>query len=364
MSASGAWGPAPPGVDLSESQDREILTSVITIMVIGITAVILRLAARLKSRARLGLDDYCVLAALTFAIGTAILCIISVPYGGGKHLWVVTSDEFTTLWKMTYAFVLIYATCVSLTKASILLYYRRIFGANWAHHICMGLVVGYWVSITIAWFSGCRPVTYFWEQFTKPTAKGYCMNTSLFYFINGICAMLIDVAILIVPMPTLYKLQMPLRQKIAVGGILLLGAFVCVASIIRIIAMDKLVKADDFTWRMAQVFIWSCCEPFVGIVCACLPTYGPFLRRFWRKIGTSDRYVSGTSSNNLHNTNIERNKARMQWKQLHGDDVQLRGDDEMELTTDIRGGRQASLQTKDSDGDETADGMCDVSDYQ
>lgn len=119
--------------------------------------------------------------------------------------------------------------------------------------------------------------------------------------------------------------------------------------------MDKLVKADDFTWRMAQVFIWSCCEPFVGIVCACLPTYGPFLRRFWRKIGTSDRYVSGTSSNNLHNTNIERNKARMQWKQLHGDDVQLRGDDEMELTTDIRGGRQASLQTKDSDGDETAE---------
>ncbi|RSL92461.1 hypothetical protein CEP52_013817 [Fusarium oligoseptatum] len=355
MSASGAWGPAPPDVDLSESQDREILTSVITMMAIGIAAVILRLTARLKARARLGLDDYCVMAALTFAIGTAILCIISVPYGGGKHLWVVTLDEFTTLWKMTYAFVLIYATCVSLTKASILLYYRRIFGANWAHHVCMGLVVSYWVSITIAWFSGCRPVTYFWEQFTKPTAKGYCMNTSLFYFINGICAMLIDIAILIVPMPTLYKLQMPLRQKIAVGAILLLGAFVCVASIIRIIAMDKLVKADDFTWRMAQVFIWSCCEPFVGIVCACLPTYGPFLRRFWRKIGTSDRYVSGTSSNNLHNTKIERNKARMEWKQLHGDDVQLRGDDEMELTNDIRGGRQASLRTKDSDGDETAD---------
>ncbi|RSL49834.1 hypothetical protein CEP54_012238 [Fusarium duplospermum] len=337
MSASGAWGPAPPDVDLSESQDREILTSVIVMMAIGITAVIIRLTARLKARAKLGLDDYCVMAALTFAIGTAILCIISVPYGGGKHLWVVTLDGFTTLWKMTYAFVLIYAT------------------VNWAHHVCMGLVVGYWVSITIAWFAGCRPVSYFWEQFTKPTAKGYCMNTSLFYFVNGICAMLIDIAILIVPMPTLYKLQMPRRQKVAVSAILLLGAFVCVASIIRIVAMDKLVKPDDFTWRMAQVFIWSCCEPFVGIVCACLPTYGPFLQRFWRKIGTSDRYVSGTSSNNLHNTKIERNKARMEWKQLHGDDVQLRGDDEMELTNDICGGRQASLQTKDSDGDETAD---------
>lgn len=54
---------------------------------------------------------------------------------------------------------------------------------------------------------------------------------------------------------------------------------VCVASIVRIVMMDKLVKAQDFTWAMCQVFIWSCVEPFTGIICACLPTYAPFLRR-------------------------------------------------------------------------------------
>lgn len=168
---------------------------------------------------------------------------MSIPYGGGKHLWVLTFADFTTLWKMTYAFVLIYATCVSLTKASILLFYRRVFGTNIAHHICMGLVVGYWVAIITAWFSGCRPASFFWEQFTNPEAKGTCMNTSLFYFVNGICAMLIDIAILCVPIPTrklhrneshiwirssltglVIKLQMPKGQKVAVAGILLLGA--------------------------------------------------------------------------------------------------------------------------------------------
>lgn len=127
---------------------------------------------------------------------------MSIPYGGGKHLWVLTFADFTTLWKMTYAFVLIYATCVSLTKASILLFYRRVFGTNWAHHVCMGLVIGYWVAIITAWFSGCRPASFFWEQFTNPEAKGTCMNTSLFYFVNGICAMLIDIGILCVPIPT------------------------------------------------------------------------------------------------------------------------------------------------------------------
>lgn len=128
---------------------------------------------------------------------------MSIPYGGGKHLWTLTFEQFTTLWKMTYAFVLIYATCVSCTKISILLFYRRVFGTNWAHNVCMFLAVGYWVAIIIAWFSGCRPASYFWEQFTKAgQVEGYCMDTSLFYFINGICAMLIDVAILCVPIPT------------------------------------------------------------------------------------------------------------------------------------------------------------------
>ncbi|KAF4996086.1 hypothetical protein FDECE_12582 [Fusarium decemcellulare] len=358
MSASGDWGPAPPGVDLSENQTGEILRSVIAFMVIGILAVSGRMFARYKAKAKLARDDYLLLAALAFAIGTAVLCIVSIPYGGGKHLWVLTFDDFTTLWKMTYAFVLIYATCVSLTKASILLFYRRVFDTSRPFYVCLFFVIGYWVAIITAWFSGCRPASYFWEQFTNPEAKGYCMNTSLFYFVNGICAMLIDVAILMVPLPTIYKLQMPLGQKLAVCGILLLGAFVCVASIIRIVSMDKLVKASDFTWYMAQVFIWSCCEPFVGIICACLPTYGPFLRRWWKATVSLNGYPSGEGSGfNPDSTNVQRNKARMEWKQLSERSVELRQDDEVELTNEIYGGQNnASLRTKTSDEECTTGG--------
>lgn len=34
---------------------------------------------------------------------------------------------------------------------------------------------------------------------------------------------------------------------------------------------------------MGAVFVWSCVEPFVGIFCACLPTYPPLLRLLWKK---------------------------------------------------------------------------------
>ena len=131
-----------------------------------------------------------------------MLCFLSIPNGGGKHLWGVTFAEFTRLWQLAYAFVLIYATGVTFTKASILFFYRRLFGTNWAFYVCLGLVVGYWIACIVAWLAGCRPASYFWEQFTNPDAQGTCIDTSLFYFVNGICAMLIDVFILLVPIPT------------------------------------------------------------------------------------------------------------------------------------------------------------------
>lgn len=31
--------------------------------------------------------------------------------------------------------------------------------------------------------------------------------------------------------------------------------------------------------------MWSCVEPFIGIVCACLPTFSPLFRRWWAILG-------------------------------------------------------------------------------
>ncbi|KAG9254010.1 uncharacterized protein F5Z01DRAFT_655719 [Emericellopsis atlantica] len=355
MSASGDWGPTPKGMDLTENQTMSILVTVITIMALGILSVILRLVARLKSGNSLAVDDYTIVLALIFAIGTAVLCFTSIQEGGGKHLWIITFEEFTRLWQMAYAFVLIYATCVTLTKASILLFYRRLFGINLAWKINMALVLGYWVAIIIAWLSGCRPASYFWEQFTKPDAQGSCIDTSLFYFVNGICAMLIDILILLVPIPTIIKLRMRRSQKVAVSGILLLGAFVCIASILRIVSMDHLVNAEDFTWAMGQVFIWSCCEPFIGIVCACLPTYGPLFRKWWQTINTSvgsgeQNSGSGSRGIDLENTHVRNNLERREFRRLHSSNLNLR-DDEFELTNEISGGKKSVLRGEVSDED-------------
>lgn len=64
MSNSGAWGDTPPGVDLAENQNGDIIGSVVGIMVMGLASVVLRLFTRvMKPGPGLSADDYVILFA-------------------------------------------------------------------------------------------------------------------------------------------------------------------------------------------------------------------------------------------------------------------------------------------------------------
>jgi hypothetical protein len=77
--ATGDFGPAPPGLDLTQNQTGNLLGAVIPVAVFGTTAVILRLVVPMKTNGarKLAVDDYLIIAALLFSWGTAISCFIS-----------------------------------------------------------------------------------------------------------------------------------------------------------------------------------------------------------------------------------------------------------------------------------------------
>lgn len=85
----------PPGVDLAKNQAGNLLGAVIPVAVLGTTAVILRLAAPMKTKEskKLAVVDYIIIAALLFSWGTAISCFISeskfssgILHGWAQHL--------------------------------------------------------------------------------------------------------------------------------------------------------------------------------------------------------------------------------------------------------------------------------------
>ncbi|KAJ5501054.1 hypothetical protein N7527_012175 [Penicillium freii] len=286
MEATGDFGPVPPGIDLAVNQQTQMLAAVITLMIIGTLAVILRVYTRAKtSQTNFGLDDFLILAALWFAYGTGICVIISIKYKNGWHQQALTDSEFVSLWKLLLAHVFIYSTTVTLTKCSIVVFYRRIFNLRWLLYFAIVIILGYFVAVIVTIAAACRPTSYFWEQYTDPTAEGTCIDVPQFLFVNGIAAVAIDVMILCVPAPVIWTLQMPKSQRVAVTSILLLGGFVCIAGVVRVVFLYKHTHSKDPSWTIAPVFMWSCVEPFIGIVCACLPTFSPLFRHWWAILG-------------------------------------------------------------------------------
>lgn len=55
---------------------------------------------------------------------------------------------------------------------------------------------------------------------------------------------------------------------------------VCIASIIRIKVIWALTQTMDISWAKSDVFIWSSCEPSVAVISGCLPTLRPLFMKF------------------------------------------------------------------------------------
>lgn len=110
-----------------------------------------------------------------------------------------------------------------LTKTSLLLLYYRIFGVAKSFRYALwttgGIVLGYWIATTILAFLGCTPFARNWNK----TIPGHCVNLVMFFRWNGICNLIIDVLILLLPLPMVWRLRVPSRQRLELSGIFLLG---------------------------------------------------------------------------------------------------------------------------------------------
>ncbi|UQC78764.1 uncharacterized protein CLUP02_04241 [Colletotrichum lupini] len=315
------FGPPPDDLDISESSVARNNAAVIILAVLASAAVVLRLMARFLQGHSLKADDWTILLSLLLVGATVGLSIAGGAYGAGNHVWSFTPQDLTQVFKkckpsahselhvqtnspkpqILYAYTFIYGTACAATKISILLFYQRIFLLSTASSpsFKFSLVAGYVLSVAypiIIWATmanACRPLSFYWNQFVGE--QGKCIDINSFYLALAIINMVNDIIVLLIPIPQILKLQMSGRKKAAVCSIMLLGSFVCVASIVRITHLSTFSRALDITWQMGPVFIWSAIEPSIAIVSACLPHLAPLRRLVRHKISSSLGHSSGNA---------------------------------------------------------------------
>ena len=82
--------------------------------------------------------------------------------------------------------------------------------------------IGWAAAFTLVYLFQCRPVSAGWKG-SLGIENRTCMNLIAFNYIFAASTILLDVLITIMPWSMIWKLKMPLRQKIAVTGVFLLA---------------------------------------------------------------------------------------------------------------------------------------------
>ena len=160
-----------------------------------------------------------------------------------------------------------------------------------------GIVASYFIACVFTAIFECHPVSYYWDKSTGPGghANVSCIDETQFYRWNGVANLLIDLLILSLSLPMIWRLNIPLRQKASLTAIFLLGAFVFIASIVRVTSFQEF-KPDDLMYTGVAAAIWTDVEQSIGIVCACLPCLRPLLGRVFGLGGRASQGPTGSSS--------------------------------------------------------------------
>ena len=120
------------------------------------------------------------------------------------------------------AFAMLWNVTVCFSKLSVLFMYATVFVQEsllrWARYI--GAFVAAWnVANIITALVICQPIARNWN-FNLP---GKCGSQPQFYTSMGVINILTDVAILALPLPYLFSLQMPWKRKLVATGMLTIG---------------------------------------------------------------------------------------------------------------------------------------------
>ncbi|KAK8044191.1 hypothetical protein PG993_004215 [Apiospora rasikravindrae] len=224
-----------------------------------------------------GKDDIFAIVALLFVYANCGLAIAHTSFGLGAHGYDLQGglETIVDFFKLLYAQQLVYHTNLLFIKLTLLLqYYRLVYlidAYRTPYMVIMAISV-LWALISVCLLAfSCYPIAAFWDK----TIPNFTCN-----FATGLVAtvgnIITDFVILLLPIPVVLQLNMGTPQKVATLCIFAVGSFACIVSILRLVLLPS---ALDVTYTAAVTASWTLAELTAGLICPCLMTLGPLLRR-------------------------------------------------------------------------------------
>jgi len=116
----------------------------------------------------------------------------------------------------------------------------------------------------LTFHSNIRPVQDYCEVTLGPQQN--CVSQTWSLLVAGTINTLTDLLVVLLPIRTVWSLQLPTRQAIIVGLLFSFGFISCIAGSIRTYYMYVVTTSWDQTWDSYPVWITTAIELYVGMV--------------------------------------------------------------------------------------------------
>ncbi|KAF1845062.1 uncharacterized protein K460DRAFT_282288 [Cucurbitaria berberidis CBS 394.84] len=264
-----------------DDRHHEVLAVAALFFVLAWLTVSLRVYVRGFLTKTWGKDDsYMVATAVVFTVYLSFQ-MVSAVHGTGRHRWDLSDEDARIALMFWYLGELLYVLITCLLKFAIGYFYLRVAIQRW-HIWCIKLLMAGTVLFGTVYFFlvmlQCLPITEFWENHPaskKCLPKGPTLGITYALAVVNAAA---DWAFGTLPFFIVWDLEMKLKTKLLIAGILAFAAIGSTGTIVRIFYINTLMDGPDFLYATTDIAIWSTVEPGIGIVAGCIATLRPLVR--------------------------------------------------------------------------------------
>ncbi|KAF2493711.1 hypothetical protein BU16DRAFT_562676 [Lophium mytilinum] len=253
----------------------------ITLFILGTASIFLRLYTRGFILKTFGWDDVMAVFLLLVNTGQQVILFMFLHHGCGIHKQFLNAAQLQQITKWLFVEEVYYYFTHWVIKQAFLLFYLRLSQRpNFQRMVwvTMALNTAFLVINWLLAFLQCTPFDAIFHPENHPEA--HCMNSLVLLIIPSILNIITDVIILVLPIPTVWSLQMSTRRKIGVLAVIGFGGAAVLISGCRIIILYQLHVSPDTPYILGKMVIIAALEVEFAIMAVNLPS----VKALWNKM--------------------------------------------------------------------------------
>ncbi|KAK7423239.1 hypothetical protein QQZ08_009135 [Neonectria magnoliae] len=316
-------------VDFDHPKQQKVLEHYLIFGIGGplaLIALVQRYYTKIFLSKGLQVDDGFMFLGWLSSVLTQILMTISVAQGGMcAHSWEMSLAHYERYSLISYVAAPIYMLCNGFTKLSLLTFYLHLSPQKWfrvAVWFSIGIVSIYTVVITFMMFFVCNPPR---KAFNFKLEGGSCTDAAILYMATAVSNIITDGILFVLPIRMVYKLHMPMAQKIGAIIVFGIGSLTLATSVIRLVKLPVVLASTDPSWDAAPANIWTqvFVEANLFVICGSTPTLRKFFKHLMPRImgSSKDSRYAETYGQQRSGTLSRVRKQRSQYAQFPEDDA-------------------------------------------